>query len=214
MELNVHNLGCLRGGRRILADVSLQLSAGQGIALQGPNGVGKSTLIRALCGLIPHSGHAQLGEYRLGSDGWLDQIAYAGHQDAIKSALSVSENLRFWAALYDGDAAAALDRFDLSKIADRPAGLCSAGQKRRLGLARLILAQRPLWLLDEPTVSLDTTHTALFAEVLSQHLTQGGLAIVATHIDLGLPLRQHLLSAPDIVEGLDITDPFLAGDFG
>lgn len=182
------------------------------MALRGPNGVGKSTLIRALCGLIPSGGQATLGEFELGADGWLDNIAYTGHRDAIKAALSVIENLQFWADLYGGNADAALDRFDLSAIADRPAGLCSAGQKRRLGLARLALGDRQLWLLDEPTVSLDAQHTALFAGVLAQHLSRGGLAIIATHIDLGLDLRPHVL-VPVTSSPSTESDPFLAGEF-
>lgn len=212
MELIVDRIGCERGGRRVLVDVSLTLQAGQGIALRGPNGVGKSTLIRALCGLLPVTGRAELDGRKLGSDEWTDLIAYTGHRDAIKSVLTVGENLRFWAALHGGDANAALDRFDLMPIADRPAGLCSAGQKRRLGLARLVLSQRPLWLLDEPTVSLDAEHTRIFGDILSTHLDAGGLAIVATHIDLGLALRPHVLTPPSTAPE-DVSDPFLTGDY-
>ena len=213
MSLKVENLGCTRAGRRILADVSLSLRPGEGIALRGPNGVGKSTLIRALCGLLPCEGTARLGDLTLGSDGWVDAIAYAGHRDAIKAPLTVRENLAFWAAMLGGDADAALASFDLEEIAERPAGLCSAGQKRRLGLARLVLAPRALWLLDEPTVSLDAAHTALFADALRAHLDAGGMAIVATHIDLGLSLGEHHL-APPARQARDAADPFLEGTFG
>ena len=116
-----------------------------------------------------------------------DRIAYAGHSDGIKPTLTVAENLNFWAKIFAApDIAPALTGFDLTHLADRPAGALSAGQKRRLGLARLMVASRPFWILDEPTVSLDRTSVALFADRVQAHLGQGGSAVLATHIDLGL----------------------------
>ncbi|QPH54696.1 heme ABC exporter ATP-binding protein CcmA [Pontivivens ytuae] len=206
MSFSASALRVARAGRLLIDGLDIALSPGAGLALRGPNGVGKSTLLRALCGLLPCEGQVELEGAALGTDAYLDRIAYAGHRDAIKAALSVGENLAFWAAMTGGDARAALERFDLEALAERPAGLCSAGQKRRLGLARLALAPRALWLLDEPTVSLDAEHTARFAALLREHLAGGGMAIIATHIDLGLELGELRLEAPQRrVE----TDPFL-----
>lgn len=187
MGLEVHNLRCARGGRRILDGIGFSLRSGQALLLRGPNGAGKSTLLRALAGFVPSEGEFRLDGVSMDDrDTWEEQIAYTGHLDAIKPQLSVGENLQFWAALCGGNATAALDRMGLGAIADRPAGLCSAGQKRRLGLARLLLSQRRLWLLDEPTVSLDAQGTATLAAAVEAHLDGNGMAIIATHIDLGL----------------------------
>ncbi|WP_316013999.1 heme ABC exporter ATP-binding protein CcmA [Roseobacter sp. HKCCA0434] len=214
--LILDNLSVARAGGRIVSDVSFEVAPGTALALRGPNGVGKSTLLRALAGLLPATGTARLGDRQLGSDDWVDAIAHAGHRDAIKAALSVRENLAFWAALLGGDVDTALAAFDLAPLADRPAGLCSAGQKRRLGLARLALGHRSLWLLDEPTVSLDAGHVARFAELLRAHLDRGGLAVIATHITLGLDLAEHHLTPPEerpAGPGAPSDDPFLSGEF-
>ena len=179
MTLRAHDLCVSRGGVPVLDAVSFTLDAGRALVLRGPNGAGKTTLLRTVAGLQPPTGgHLEGAE---------DRIAYAGHADGLKAMLSVTENLRFWAAVFGtSDIAPALAAFDLQDLKDRLAGQLSAGQKRRLGLARLMVSGRPVWVLDEPTVSLDAASTALFADVVRRHLGQGGSALMATHIDLGL----------------------------
>ncbi|MBT8417845.1 MAG: heme ABC exporter ATP-binding protein CcmA [Silicimonas sp.] len=177
--LSATGLGCARGGVPILSGVEFSLSPGQALVLRGPNGSGKTTLLRTIAGLQP----AIAGRV----DAAPDSIAYAGHADGLKSTLTVAENLRFWAALFGTrDIAQALAAFDLSDLRDRMAGRLSAGQKRRLGLARLLVTGRPVWALDEPTVSLDAASVGLFADAVRAHLAGGGAALIATHTDLGL----------------------------
>jgi heme exporter protein A len=180
MGIEVRSLAVARGGVTVLHGLSLAVLPGEALILRGPNGSGKTTLLRTLAGLQP----AILGEITMPADA----VAYAGHSDGLKSTLTVAENLAFWAAIYGGptldNAVAALD---LAPLLRRRAGELSAGQKRRLGLARLLVTGRPLWLLDEPTVSLDAGSVTLFAAVIRQHLAVGGFAIIATHVDLGLP---------------------------
>ncbi|MGB0412693.1 MAG: heme ABC exporter ATP-binding protein CcmA, partial [Pikeienuella sp.] len=182
-----------RGGRLALTAPDFEISPGQAAVLTGPNGVGKSTLLRALAGLLPVAGgDATYGEASLSADreGYGELVAYAGHLDAVKPALTVADNLAAWAAIYRAgtdQVSAALKRFTLDHIADAPAAYCSAGQKRRLGLARLLVMRRPIWLLDEPTVSLDTASTEIFAGMVAAHCAKGGVAVAATHIDIGLP---------------------------
>ncbi|WP_321832441.1 heme ABC exporter ATP-binding protein CcmA [Thalassovita sp.] len=179
MELNVSDLTVIRGGIKVLEGVSFAVRAGEALVLRGPNGIGKTTLLRTVAGLQP----ALQGEVSLDRE----QMAYAGHADGIKAPLSVTENLEFWAAVFGtGSIAPALQAFDLEALAARPAGALSAGQKRRLGLARMVVTGRPVWVMDEPTVSLDTSAVQLFAEAVRAHLAGGGLALLATHIDLGL----------------------------
>jgi heme exporter protein A len=218
MGLVVEGLSCNRSGRPVLDGIRLELPDGACLSLRGPNGAGKSTLLRILAGLLPASaGTIALDGIRLDHDrdGYGERLAYAGHLDAIKPQLSVAENLAFWAALYAGGAIApALATFDLTGIAERPAHVCSAGQKRRLGLARLLVAPRRLWLLDEPTVSLDADAVTRLLAVLRDHLAQGGMAVVATHVDLELPDSRELRLAPPAARTeTRHTDPFLAGDW-
>ena len=179
MEMNVTGLGCQRGGVAILEGVDFRLAAGQVLILRGPNGIGKTTLLRTIAGLQPPiAGRVDLTP---------EAIAYGGHSDGLKAMLTVAENLGFWAGIYGTSRiAAALEAFELGDLAGRPARNLSAGQKRRLGLARLLVTGRPVWLLDEPTVSLDRASVALFGEMLVRHVTAGGSALIATHIDLGL----------------------------
>jgi heme exporter protein A len=189
MELRVNNLSCARGGVPVLAGVSFSVGAGQVLILRGPNGAGKTTLLRTLAGLQPALGGSVSANP--------DDVALATHADGVKSALTVAENLRFWAAVHgQRDVAPAADAMNLTALQTRPAGQLSAGQRRRLGLARLLVTGRKIWLLDEPTVSLDAASVALFVQVISAHLAAGGLAVIATHIDLGLPDAQTLDLSP------------------
>ena len=179
MELAIKNLSVTRGGIAVLEGVSFSVGAGKALILRGPNGIGKTTLLRSIAGLQPPV---------VGSiDAPEDSIAYAAHSDGIKQVLSVRENLEFWAAVFGtGDIAPAVSAFALEPLQTRPAGALSAGQKRRLGLARLLVTGRPIWVLDEPTVSLDVDAVAMFADAIRAHLAGGGIALIATHIDLGL----------------------------
>lgn len=186
--LSIEDLACGRGGLAILSGVALQVASGEAVVLRGPNGSGKTTLLRTVSGLQPpYAGRVSVKP---------DSVAYAGHLDGLKGTLSVSENLSFWAELYGGgDVTAALDAFELVPLKHRRAQALSAGQKRRLGLARLLVTNRPLWVLDEPTVSLDAASVRLFANAIKSHLTLGGAALMATHIDLGIDARDIDITA-------------------
>jgi len=179
MHLNVQDLSVARGGIAVLEGLSFTVNPGQALILRGPNGIGKTTLLRSLAGLQP----ALNGEINAPNE----SIAYAAHSDGIKHVLTVRENLEFWADVFGtNDIAPALNAFELEPLANRPAGALSAGQKRRLGLARLLVSARPIWILDEPTVSLDTHAVEMFANAIRAHLVGGGIALIATHIDLGI----------------------------
>jgi len=189
MTIEVSDLSVSRGGIPVLEGVSFRLDPGEALVLRGPNGIGKTTLLRTVAGLQPPVSGA------IRTDG--DVFAYAGHSDGIKATLSVTENLTFWARVFgQTDIDLALRSFELEPLADRPAGALSAGQKRRLGLARLLVTGRPVWILDEPTVSLDVDAVAMFAGAIRAHLKTGGAALMATHIDLGLDEARVLELAP------------------
>ncbi|SFS07417.1 heme ABC exporter ATP-binding protein CcmA [Yoonia litorea] len=199
--LTVSGVTCARGGVPVLADVSFSVEAGHALILRGPNGIGKTTLLRTLAGLQP----AIEGEVSYPED----EGAYASHADGIKTALTVTENLKFWAdvhgATLPGDI---LETFDLADLKNRMGGTLSAGQKRRLGLARLGVIGRKVLFLDEPTVSLDGFSVRLFASWLQdKHLASGGVAVIATHIDLGIAAPELDLTpfkaAPDAEGGAD-----------
>ncbi|WP_138923710.1 heme ABC exporter ATP-binding protein CcmA [Sulfitobacter sp. BSw21498] len=179
MTLRVSELAVARGGVPVLDGVTFTVAPGTALILRGPNGAGKTTLLRCIAGLQPPlSGRI---------DGAEETIAYAGHADGLKAMLSVRENLEFWAQVFgQHDIAPALIAYDLEALQNRLAGTLSAGQKRRLGLARLMVTGRPVWVLDEPTVSLDVAAVGLFASAVTAHLAGGGMALIATHINLGL----------------------------
>jgi heme exporter protein A len=189
MRLIAENLTLERGGRRLFAGLSFEAGAGEALVVTGPNGAGKSSLLRGLSGFLAFAG----GRVRL--DGGAtesslqEQTHYLGHADALKAALTAAENLSFWAQMLGGAAdrvAPALARLGLPHVADFPVRALSAGQKRRVALARLLVAPRPLWLLDEPTTALDLAAQSLFADVMRAHLATGGVVIAATHAPLGL----------------------------
>lgn len=179
MTLITLDLCVARGGVPVLEGLSFTLEPGQALILRGPNGSGKTTLLRTLAGLQPPlAGQIEGAE---------DTIAYAGHSDGLKTMLSVVENLSFWADVFGQvDIAPAIEAYSLQDLKDRLALSLSAGQKRRLGLARMLVTDRPIWMMDEPTVSLDKEAVTQFANAVRHHLHGGGSALIATHIDLGL----------------------------
>ena len=189
------DISCQRGGRTIFRDVSFSLAPGEALLVTGPNGAGKTSLLRQIAGLLPLAA----GAFRLeggGPDAVIPELChYVGHANAVKASLSVDENLAFWADFLGErhpDLKAALAAFGLAPLADLPAGLLSAGQKRRLGLARLLTATRPIWLLDEPQTSLDAASVARLDAALSDHLDAGGIAVVSSHAALPTKLAKHL----------------------
>lgn len=202
VQLIAENIFVERGSRTVIRDFSLVVASGEAVILSGANGAGKTTLLRALAGfLTPVSGIVRIDggdtEKTIG-----EQAHVVGHANAVKSNLTVLENVEFWArylgAARKNDASVnrALDHFRLRDLAKFPAAYLSAGQKRRVGLARLLSAQRPVWLLDEPTVSLDAVSTELLAKAIDSHVEAGGLAIIATHIPLGLTRSRELTLEP------------------
>jgi heme exporter protein A len=172
------------GGRTLLNGADLTIDPGRRIGLVGRNGAGKSTLLRAVAGLKRLDGGRLLFD---GAEDFEGQIAYLGHQDAIKPGLTAAENLAFAAHISGRKVAPALEALDLAPLAALPARMLSAGQKRRLALARLIVSGAPLWLLDEPTLGVDTASVAAFGAVLAAHRAAGGLVLAATHLPLPLP---------------------------
>ena len=209
MVITAKNLDIARGERLVLKGVSFSVAAGECLVLRGPNGIGKSTLLRVLAGLSPfRSGELQIDH---------DQTVFTGHLDAIKATLTVSENLLFWIGVYKTlrreDIVNVLEQFGLTALADRLTNQLSAGQKRRLGLARLALAGRKIWLLDEPTVSLDAEHVAMFERIFTAHCENGGVAVISSHLPLNVP-NQRLLELQGFKPAKDIsTNPFLEGAF-
>ena len=206
MTITADDITCKRGDRIILTGVSFSVSEGACLVLRGPNGVGKSTLLRALAGL------ASVAAGRLTVDA--DKTVYAGHLDAVKGQLTVTENLGFWAGVYGSDnLGKTMERLALTDLGDRHAHSLSAGQKRRLGLARLLLAKREIWLLDEPTVSLDADNVRLFEQVFQEHLAASGTLILSSHLDIGLNNPTVLDLSPFKPDATKTQDPFLEGTF-
>ena len=195
MRISASNLGCVRGSREVFRNVNFSLASGQALAVLGPNGAGKSSLLRIVAGLLRlDSGQLELD----GGDSELtvaEQAHYLGHQDALKPSLSVAENLSFWAR-YLGEGRAGpiepLEAVGLAAIRDLPAGYLSAGQRRRLSIARLLAVPRPIWLLDEAAAALDQAAQARLAELMRGHLAGGGLILAATHAPLGLDAVHEL----------------------
>jgi heme exporter protein A len=200
MRLEVSDIRVDRGGRRVLDGLSFVLNPGEALVVTGPNGAGKSTLLRALAGLLP------LAAGRIAIEGAEDpppprEVAhYIGHGDGNKASLTARENLAFWAAMLTArqgrgialPAATALQSFALERVADFPVAALSAGQRRRVALARLLVAARPLWLLDEPMTALDTPSQVRFGDDMNRHLDEGGMIVAATHGSLELPNARHL----------------------
>jgi heme exporter protein A len=189
MRLSASDLACRRGGRDVFAGVSFSVASGEGMAIRGRNGAGKSSLLRMVVGLVRIAGGRLALE---GGDPELtvgEQAHYLGHQDALKPSLSVGENLRFWSAFFDAasaDIVEPLAAVGLDALIDLPAAYLSAGQRRRLSIARLVAVKRPIWLLDEPTSTLDAAAQARLGEIMRAHLASGGLILAATHSVLGL----------------------------
>ena len=207
MRLSATDLACRRGGRDVFAGVNFSVASGESLAIRGRNGAGKSSLLRMVVGLVRvASGRLSLE----GGDPELtigEQAHYLGHLDALKPSLSVAENLQFWSAFFGADNAGLnepLRAVGLDALADLPAAYLSAGQRRRLSIARLLAVKRSLWLLDEPTSTLDAAAQVRLAEIMQAHLARGGIILAATHGALGLDDTRELRLAdtppPSFVE--------------
>ena len=185
-------LACVRGDRAVFSGLDFALGAGEVLTLTGPNGSGKSSLLRTMAGLLPPvSGAIEWEGANIAEDreAHAARLHYVGHLDAVKLALTVAENLRFWSALRPdgGDIQPALDQFGISALSDLPARFLSAGQRRRLALARIAVSKAPLWLLDEPTVALDSEGIAAVHAAIRNHCAEGGSCVVSTNAPLDLP---------------------------
>ncbi len=188
--LQAAGLAAFRGERLVFRDIGFTVPAGGALLLTGPNGAGKSSLLRLLAGLLPAAAGTLTwnGEDALAEPtAHARRLAYVGHLDAVKPGLTVAENLGFAARLSGGDPAMALGAVGLAELAELPARMLSAGQRRRLALARLALSAAPLWLLDEPTLGLDAASVQRFGALLATHRAAGGVVVAATHLPLPLP---------------------------
>lgn len=202
MALAVDKLACIRGERQLFHDVTFRLAPGEALLLLGPNGSGKSSLLRLLAGfLAPAEGCVSWNDAAVENDAEAHhaRLCYLGHQDAVKPQLSARENLVFWARLLGSGLAAAetaaddaLDAAGLQRQKRLPSRYLSAGQKRRVALARLLLAPAPLWLLDEPSNALDSAAVAWLGEIMARHRSSGGMVILASHVPVPLPAARRL----------------------
>ncbi|HVZ91107.1 MAG TPA: heme ABC exporter ATP-binding protein CcmA [Rhizomicrobium sp.] len=188
LRVEIASLTAIRGGRVLFRDLSFAVEAGEALCVEGANGSGKTSLLRLIAGfLAPAAGAIRIGDVAEAEErgklvGWL------GHQDAVKPQMTVRETLAFFAQLYrsDGEVGDAMEAVGLAPLADLPGQYLSAGQKKRLALARLSLCDRPVWLIDEPLASLDASGKRIAAEMIAAHCGQGGIALVATHEPLGV----------------------------
>ena len=200
MQLTGDNLVCSRGGREVFRGVSFSLKGGEALLVTGRNGAGKSSLLRMIAGLVRIAGGTlalEGGE----PDGTIgEQAHYLGHLDALKTALTVAENLQFWSEFMGpatGDVAPALEAVDLAPLGDLPAAYLSAGQRRRLSIARLVAVPRAIWLLDEPTSALDVASQTRLAGLMRRHLSSGGMIVAAAHGAIGLERARELKIGPE-----------------
>jgi heme exporter protein A len=208
MALAVEQLACIRGERQLFSDLTFRLAPGEALLLHGPNGSGKSSLLRLLAGFLPPAEGRVLWDDAPAledAEAHRARLQYLGHQDAVKSQLGTGDNLLFWARLYGLDpvgaeeaVTAALDAAGLQRQRHLPGRYLSAGQKRRLALARLLLKPASLWLLDEPTNALDTSAVAWLGELLAAHRAKGGMIILASHVAVPLSDARRL----DLPEGV------------
>jgi heme exporter protein A len=195
MQLKGDNLVCSRGGREVFADLNFSLSGGQALVVTGRNGAGKSSLLRMIAGLVHLAGGRLALEGGEPDASIAEQAHYVGHQDAVKPSLTVGENLQFWARYLGGadlPIGPALAAVDLAPLANLPAAYLSAGQRRRLSIARLVAVPRPLWLLDEPTSALDVPSQNRLADLMRDHLAGGGMIVAAAHGPIGLERAREL----------------------
>jgi len=200
MRLIGSQLRCVRGGREVFSDLGFAVPAGEALVVTGPNGAGKSSLLRLVAGLVRPAEGSVVLEGGDPEQSVPEQAHYLGHLDPLKTALTANENLRFWADYLGGSGAwasaetlaEALDSVGLGELADLPAAYLSAGQRRRLAIARLLAARRPVWLLDEPTSTLDAAAQIRFAAIMQDHLAGGGIILAATHVPLGLAGAREL----------------------
>jgi heme exporter protein A len=197
LRLFASGLGCTRGFRHVFDHIHFELRGGEALALTGPNGSGKSSLLRLIAGLLSPSAGRIVLEGGDPERTAAEQAHYLGHLDALKPALTVAENLAFWGQYLGGGAPSASDlaAVGLDSLAHLPAAYLSAGQRRRLSLARLVAVPRPLWLLDEPTSALDSDAQTMLAGLMRSHLSGGGLIVAATHGPLGIEAKELRLGA-------------------
>jgi heme exporter protein A len=199
MRLAATGLACQRGGREVFAGVNFAVSSGEALTVSGRNGAGKSSLLRMIVGLVRLAGGKLTLEDGDPELSIAEQAHYLGHQDAVKGSLSVAENLQFWAEYLaagpngtPGTIAESLESVGLARLAALPAAYLSAGQRRRLSIARLIAVPRPIWLLDEPTSTLDAAAVDRLTDLMRAHLAAGGLIVAASHGPIGLDGSRQL----------------------